>query len=339
MSRWPFRCLCLFLLLVSCGPKLAESPNKKLVIAFGSCNKHNLKNVFWDDVLQLNPDLFIWGGDNVYADTEDVETIRALYDAQREIPAYARLREQVAVTGTWDDHDYGMNDGGTEYPSKKESQQAFLDFMDVPTDSPRRKQEGVYTAKTLVKDDKSINIIILDTRYFRSPLTPSKRPNARYMPTNDPQATILGEAQWKWLKEELDTSEADFNLIVTSIQFLSNEHGFEKWANFPHEADKMMELIMRSGAKGVVFLSGDRHISEFSRVSVEGLSYPLIDFTSSGLTHSYTSFSGEPNQYRIGEVVSRTSFGLIELNLDTNEVVFKIMGENGKVYQRLKQKY
>ena len=155
----------------------------------------------------------------------------------------------------------------------------------------------------------------------------------------DSTATVLGSAQWQWLENELNESDADFNLIMSSIQVLSGEHGFESWGNFPLEVEKLENLIVRSGAKGVIILSGDRHISEFSKTAVSGLSYPLIDFTSSGLTHSYASFDGEPNQHRVGEVVSDKSYGIINLNIKKMEAEFKIMGDNGSVLQELKQSY
>ncbi len=339
MYRPIFFLLCATFLLISCGPKIVEPPQSKMVIAFGSCNRHDLKNVFWDDILVHNPEVFIWGGDNIYADTDDIGKIQKMYRAQNKIPAYAKLKRKVFVTGTWDDHDYGLNDGGLEFSAKKESQQVFLDFMDVPKNSPRRAQEGVYVSQTVSNDRGSIKIIILDTRYFRSRLTPSSDEHKRYEINRDPQSTILGAAQWGWLEEELQNSTADFNLLVTSIQLLSEEHGFEKWANFPHELQKMKELVAQSGARGVIFLSGDRHISEFSKTRLEGLTFPLMDFTSSGLTHSYSDFTSEPNKHRVGEVVSETSFGLVEFDFDTKEATFKIMGENGKVHQQLKQTY
>ncbi len=101
----------------------------------------------------------------------------------------------------------------------------------------------------------------------------------------------------------------------------------------------MENIIVESGAKGVIILSGDRHISEFSKADLPGLSYPLVDFTSSGLTHSYFSFSGEPNQYRVGNVVSDKSYGIINLNFKAKEADMKIMGDNGAVLQELKQTY
>ncbi|MEC8831100.1 MAG: alkaline phosphatase D family protein, partial [Bacteroidota bacterium] len=301
------------------------------VVAFGSCNMSQEPNPFWDDILQENPDVWIWGGDIVYADTDDVDRLRSIYAMQDTVAGYNKLRNEVPIIGTWDDHDFGVNDGGSDFAIKAESQQVFLDFMRVPQDSERRSQEGVYASHDYEVPEGKIKVIVLDTRYFRSDLIEDEDSNKRYKPTMDSTATVLGEVQWKWLENELNGSDADFNLIMSSIQVLSGEHGFETWGNFPLEVEKLEQTITQSGAKGVIILSGDRHISEFSRAEVHGLSYPLVDFTSSGLTHSYFSFSGEPNKHRVGEVVSDKSYGIINLNIKDKEAEFKIMGDNGEV--------
>lgn len=322
--------------------KAAESPAKSasdFVVAFGSCNMSQEPNPFWDDILEEHPNVWIWGGDIVYADTDDVERLRAIYAMQDTVAGYAELKKQVPVIGTWDDHDFGINDGGSDFSIKAESQQVFLDFMGVPEDSERRNQEGVYASHEYKVPTGKVKVIVLDTRYFRSELIKDEDSKKRYKTTTDSTATVLGETQWQWLENELNQSDADFNLIMSSIQVLSGEHGFESWGNFPLEVDKLENLIAQSGAKGVIILSGDRHISEFSRTEIDGLSYPLIDFTSSGLTHSYFSFSGEPNQYRIGEVVSEKSYGVITFDFEKKEADMKMKGDNGTVLQELKQTY
>jgi len=322
--------------------KPEESPEKStpdFVVAFGSCNMSQEPNPFWDDILAENPDVWIWGGDIVYADTDDVERLRTIYAMQDTVTGYAELKKEVPIIGTWDDHDFGINDGGSDFAIKEESQQVFLDFMGVPEDSERRKQEGIYASHQYEVPEGKVKVIVLDTRYFRSELSKDEDSKKRYKPTMDSTATVLGKAQWEWLENELNTSDADFNLIMSSIQVLSGEHGFETWGNFPLEVQKLENMIAQSKARGVIILSGDRHISEFSRTDVDDLSYPLVDFTSSGLTHSYSSFSGEPNQYRVGEVVSDKSYGIINLNIEEKRAEFKIMGDNGTVLQELKQSY
>ena len=275
----------------------------------------------------------------MYADTDDMKRLRAMYSEQLQIAGYADLRDQVEVIGTWDDHDYGLNDGGVEFGAKKESQVEFLNFMGVPKIDPRRSQEGIYASHIYESAQGKIKILVLDTRYFRTALTLDPDPKKRTQPNNYGVGTVLGEQQWQWLENELKNSDANFNVIVSSIQFLSNEHGFECWGNFPHEVDRLKNLIVDSKAQGVLILSGDRHISEFSRSEIDGLSFPLIDFTSSGLTHAYHDFSGEPNPFRIGEVVAKESFGVVQFNFKARNVRFKMLGDRGKVFGELDQRY
>ena len=335
--------LTLLSILFSCrSKKSVDSPYKPvsdLTIAFGSCNKHTSPNELWDDIIAAEPDLWIWGGDNIYADTPDVKIIAQMYEAQKKVPGYRRLRKAVPVIGTWDDHDYGLNDGGEEWVAKEESQQAFLDFLEVSPSSPRRKNQGIYTSHIISVPLGTVKIIVLDTRYFRSGLTADSSGEKRYVPNEYGKGTVLGETQWSWLDKELTSSTADFNIIVSSIQFLSDQHGYETWGNFPHEVDRLKKVIGKSGAKGVFILSGDRHISEFSRTELENLSYPLIDFTSSGLTHAYSSFTGEPNPYRLGEVVSTESFGLVRFNFRVKSVRFQIIGDKGAILGEIQQQY
>lgn len=320
-------------------PRASEGQDGTFRIAVGSCNDTDRENRLWDDILSLKPDLWIWGGDNVYADTGDRDSLRACYQAQKQIPGYRALEQSTPIIGTWDDHDYGLNDGGSEFGAKAMSQQEFLTFMGVPENSPRRRQEGVYASHTYSLPGGSVKVIVLDTRYFRSPLTPDPGGSKRFIPNPEGEGTVLGEAQWAWLESELRASGAQFNIVVSSIQVLSGAHGFETWGNFPHERRRLLQLIAGSGARGVFILSGDRHISEFSRTAGDPLAYPLVDFTSSGLTHAYRGFRGEPNPFRVGEVVSRESFGYLVLDPGTRRVVFRIVGDGGEILQELAQQY
>ncbi|WP_340073941.1 alkaline phosphatase D family protein [Leptobacterium sp. I13] len=307
-------------------------------ITFGSCNRTRLENELWDDIIAQNPNVWIWGGDNIYADA-DMDNMQKEYEKQLANKNYQKLMEKTKIMGTWDDHDYGLNDGGVEFEKKKESQQLFLDFMGVPRNDARREQEGVYYSETFKMKEGTVKIIVLDTRYFRTGLTRDTETDKRYKPNEHDNGTILGVQQWTWLEKELKTSEADFNIIVSSIQVLSDKHGYESWGNFPNEIEKLTKLVSSSEAKGVIVLSGDRHISDFSGTAVFGMDYPLIDFTSSGLTHSATVNTGEENPYRIGELVNQKSFGVLRIDFDTKSVLMEMRGDRDTIYQRFTQRY
>lgn len=329
------------LLILSCKSKAnrQQEISADFTLTFGSCNRTELPNLLWDDVLQTHPDVWIWGGDIVYADTDSIPLLERAYNAQAQVPGYAELVQSVPVMGTWDDHDYGLNDGGLEFAAKAESQQAFLDFLNVDGQDPRRRQEGVYYSKRFETPEGSINIIILDTRYHRTALTPDSTGVKRYVPSNLTESSMLGKAQWSWLESELRNSKADFNVIMSSIQVLSDQHGFETWGNMPLERNKLLQVIHDSGAKGVILLSGDRHISEFSAYSEPNWAYPIVDFTSSGLTHAYSGFTEESNPFRLGEVVPKISFGVIQFDFSQHRANFQIVGDTGEVLGDLMQVY
>jgi len=340
-----FIALMTFLVIFSCNNRNSSREQRindievDFTIAFGSCNNQRLPNVLWKEILKNDPDAWIWGGDNIYADTDDMKIMRSYYNDFKNNEDYKDFISKVEVIGTWDDHDYGINDGGTEFIKKDSAQQLFLDFFDVPLNDSRRNRRGVYYSQKFIVGDKSIKTIILDTRYFRTALTTDPSGNKRYIPNVNNEGTILGNAQWTWLENELNNSNADFNIIMSSIQVLSHEHGFETWGNMPHEVEKLKSLIVSSKAKRVLILSGDRHLSEISATDLIGLNYPLYDFTSSGLTHTYESYKFEPNEYRKSKVITTKNFGLLKFNLQSNTVTMELRGLGNTLLESMAQKY
>lgn len=301
----------LCLLLLSSSTLVAQSQTTT-TIAFGSCSDEDDTVQLWREVILQKPALWIWLGDNVYADTTDTEVIKAKYERQKNHPDYQKLLSTCPIIGTWDDHDYGVNDGGKEFAMKKQSKELMLDFLDVPTDAEVRKHEGVYSSYTLGEGDKKVKIILLDTRYFRDQLQKSTNYNKkRYTPTST--GDILGEEQWAWLENELQHSDAAIYIIGTSIQFIPIQHGYEKWMNLSSSRERMIDLLKKYSTKKTFFISGDRHIAELSRLKVKGLPYTLYDFTSSGLTHTWDA-GVEENKYRIGELINQKNFGLIRID-------------------------
>lgn len=296
-------------------PAGAEKPIER--IAFGSCLGQDLPQPIWDHVLAARPDLFVLLGDNVYADTHDMDALRAAYAKLAAQPGFQRLRQSTRILATWDDHDYCTNDSGADCPSRARSQQVFLDFFEAPKGSPRRRREGVYDAGLFGPAGKRVQLILLDTRYHRSPLQWSDKKDdaegGRYLPNADPQATLLGAAQWKWLEEQL-RAPAQVRIVASSIQVVSEEYGGEKWSNFPLERKRLFELIWNSRVTGLLFISGDVHFAELSMMDGE-VGFPVYDLTSSSLNWSeYHWRRLGPNRHRVGALNTGDHFGLIEID-------------------------
>jgi alkaline phosphatase D len=289
-------------------------------IAVGSCIRQNRPQPIWEAVSRFQPDVLLLLGDNVYADTEDMAEMRATYETLAANPGFATLRRTVPIIAIWDDHDYGVNDGGREYPRRRESQQVFCDFFGVPADSPLRSQEGIYRAITCGPPGRRVQFICLDTRYHRSPLKSLPRAErvrgqGPYRSDPDPAATFLGAEQWAWLAKAL-CDPAEIRIVLSSIQVAATEHGFEKWDNFPLERARLLATIRRSGATGVIIVSGDRHAAEISRIPAgeDALRYPLHDLTASSINQAIKRPDPqEPNRFRVGDRYHGTNFGTIDI--------------------------
>ena len=273
-------------------------------------------------------DVAVMLGDNIYADTTNHLVMRAKYDSRKGSEFWQGMRKRGPVLATWDDHDFGGNDSGADYPMKREAQRLFLEFMDEPRESVRWRREGVYDAKVFGPAGRRLQVVLLDTRYFRSTLStgihnavPS---GGRYVPTSDTNKTMLGEAQWKWLERTL-REPAEVRVMASSIQFLSEFSGAEAWANMPHEKRRMLELValaergeLGAGKSRVVFISGDRHWAELSRLERPGLP-PLYDLTSSALTQKHPRGTPTPNIYRVGPTYHDANMGLVEIDWEERD--------------------
>ncbi len=206
-----------------------------LTIAFGSCAHQDHPQPMLDVAIAQRPDAFVYLGDNVYADTGDPEKLRSIYQSLANRPEFKRLRAAVPIHAIWDDHDYGLNDGGRDYAHKEVTAEIFSEFWEIPSDSPRRARPGIYGSAWLGSGERRVQLLLLDTRSFRGPLTPAgddPRYKHRYRPDPSPGAELLGDAQWAWLAERL-REPAALRIIATSIQFSADYTGFEAWANMP----------------------------------------------------------------------------------------------------------
>lgn len=306
-----------------------ETRSEATVIAFGSCNRQDKPQPLWDDILATQPERWVWLGDNIYGDTDDMAVLKAKYKQQNANAGYQKLKSAVPMIGIWDDHDYGTNDGGRNYAHREASQQLFHDFIGTPPDAERRQRPGIYhTYDHTTRSGKKITFILLDTRYFKDDIT---RTSAGYQP--DSTAQLLGEEQWKWLSETFRKSTADLHIVATSVQLIPEEHKYEKWANFPTERQRFLDSLQHWKPAPVLLLSGDRHLAEISKLELPELPYPLYEITSSGLTHAGT-IAEEPNRHRISALIhSQLNFGVLKIYADEAplRVVGQVRGEGNEV--------
>ncbi len=316
-------------------------------IAFGSCAKESKEQPIWEAILARKPELFLFLGDNIYGDTRDMAVLREKYGQLAAKPGFQKLKATTPLVAIWDDHDFGENDAGGDYPMKAESRQLFLEFWGEPANSPRRDRDGVYAAYVFGPRGKRVQVIMPDLRYNRTPILPVDLAGAKYedwarqkadadqpVPgpyarNPDPSATMLGERQWQWLEQQLRVP-ADVRIFASSLQVLADPPGWEAWINYARDHQRLVELLRRTQASGVIFISGDTHYAELSHYDLN-VPYPLWDLTSSGLTEVWPVVP--PNANRVGQVLREPNFGWIEIDWSGRDprIVLQALDIDGKV--------
>lgn len=321
--------------LVPRGLDYGKAPD---VVAFGSCADQNKPEPIWATIGKHSPELFIFMGDNIYATAPDSKNPAEQYKKLSNIPEYRAFRESVPIMATWDDHDFGQADGGADNPDKELYKKEFLKHFPYVKDSVSWNQGGLQHVKYIggdyvdrvgrrkvKKKQPTLQVIMLDTRYYRSPMKPSATPEDP-LHRNDPwdpsdkTKTILGEEQWTWLEEQLK-KPADLRFIVSSIQVIPNAATFEKWGNFPRERQRFFDLLSRLKIKNAVILSGDRHRGTVAKIELKDVG-TLWEITSSSLNKTRPEDESDPTY--VGKSVLVDNFGLAHINWKKHRIKFEL---------------
>src|SRR5688572_8840023 len=238
-------------------------------IGFGSCAEAGKPQPVWDPIHAREPDLFVFLGDNIYADTRDMAVVKAKYAELAAKPGFQRLKASTPLCAIWDDHDFGEDDAGGDYPMKAQTREIFCDFWGEAANSPRRSRDGIYAAYLFGPPGRRVQVILPDLRWNRTAITkldlggvdykawaearhkagaPVPGPYAR-MP--EPSATMLGEPQWTWLEAQL-REPADLRILGSSLQVLADFAGWEGWVNYARDQQRLFDVIRRTRADRMI---------------------------------------------------------------------------------------
>jgi hypothetical protein len=300
--------------------KALDLKKKKARLALVSCLDDHFEEqqkVMWPALLEDKPDVILMIGDNVYADWSDGKRT-PVSDAAQLWRRYSETRSRldlfkadplVPVFATWDDHDYGKNDSDRTWALKDAATSTFFAFFDQQRPAPGfERGPGVASWWRAF----GVQIALLDDRSFRSP-------NGEDLPDQ----THFGVDQELWLKEGLAAASVPV-LLASGDQFFGGYHKFESFErNHNRNFKSQLARWRKVSANPIVFLSGDRHLTEINKVPKEHLGYPTFEITSSGI-HSKTfpdQYKSDPNptmlvgkageyNYTVFEIVSATAKSL-----------------------------
>jgi len=294
-------------------------------------------------------DLFLMIGDNVYGDRDgpayvnnqpELNELRASFSDLAAREDFKAVRAKFPMMVAWDDHDFGANDAGRDFPFRRLAERIHERFWGLENEDVGA-YPGTYYARSFGPEGQRTQVIVLDTRFFRSPLTPTdawnQKGKERYIPSADPEQDMLGNDQWTWLENRLQ-DPADLRLIVSSIQVLPTVHGYEAWSTMPIEQQRLYRLISETEAKGVVFVSGDRHTG-FLYSSDTALPYPVSEITASSLNVSFATTTEEMDAAQVGVGYPPENYGAIGIDWTAGTVSLAIHDNTGETVRELTAKF
>lgn len=324
--------------LLSIPYRSLDTSKKITSFGFGSCNDQTLDQPLWKNIVNRNFDLFLMMGDNIYTSKKDSKTFIDHYISLNQNSDYKKLRELTPFLATWDDYDFGQNDGGIDNPDKELAKTSFLNYWIYLKQILPKNQKAIYHSRILGSKKERVQFIMLDTRWDRSPLVknPEFNPETQvpsvppkiYLPSTDKATHLLGEDQWSWLEAELK-KPAELRIVVSSIQFIANDHYFEKWGNFPHERERLLRLLKANKIKNLIIVSGDRHLAAISKLE-RGTDGVLYDITSSALNRPSRNTEPEVDQMYISPSFLKINYGSAQIDWSRKKVIFSIFDVDDK---------
>ena len=274
----------------------------------------------FDTIAAIRPNFMLWLGDNTYLREVDWFSrtgILARNTHTRSLPDLQKLLRSTHHYAIWDDHDFGPNNSDRSFPGKEWTEEAFNLFWANPNTN-LTGQGGITTFFQYGDCD----FYLLDDRWFRSPNNAG--------PENK---QMLGKAQIDLMLEAMMGSPSPFKFVAVGNQVLFPKEGDENLAGFPEEKEYLLSELQKRKIRGVIFLSGDRHHTELTKLERNG-SYPLYDFTCSPLTSGTHNARDEGNTLQVpGTLVNDKNYGLIEISgpRKSRSLTMKVFDLNNKL--------
>lgn len=324
------------------GKSLPASDAVISTILIGSClDEETGPSAALASIAGEDADLFLMVGDNVYGDRDgrsyvnnqaDLEELRESFADLAARQDFQAVRATHPMMVSWDDHDFGANDAGQEFPFRSLAERVHEVFWGLD-DQDVGQWPGTYYARSFGPDGQRVQVIMLDTRFFRSGLTPTDEYGAkgkeRYLPApSGSMQDMLGAAQWTWLENQLQ-QPADIRFIASSVQVMPTVHGWEAWSALPDERQRLFDLIRKTEASGVVFLSGDRHTA-FIYEEADILPYSAHELTASSLNVAFATESAELDTRQVGAGFAPENYGAVEIDWEARTIALKIKDNTGQ---------
>ena len=248
---------------------------------------------------KMEPDALLWLGDNTYLREADYFTRTGYlkrYTHSRAVPALQSLMAGANNYAIWDDHDFGPNDASGSWINRDLALEVFKLFWPNPSFG-YRDMPSTFSAFNY----RDCDFIMMDNRFYRSEVD------------SKGEGQIFGNKQVDRMIDLLKQSRAPFKFVLSGGQLLNTAKVYENHSNYAAERAYIIKRIEEENIKNVVFLTGDRHHSEYSRLELSN-GNTIYDFTISPLTSSANTNVNEQNDLQVeGSLIQERNFAMAEI--------------------------
>jgi alkaline phosphatase D len=262
----------------------------QLKIGFASCQR-------WEQgyftalshLAEESPDLILHLGDYIYEyktpatyvrpftgpEITTLADYRARYALYRTDPDLQAAHAAAPFLVTWDDHEVDNDYAGSHAEDKAPVEgflarraaayRAYFEHMPLRrAQTPRGPAMPLYRR---VDYGRLAQFLVLDTRQYRTPQPCGATRAALCDGARDPRATILGDAQERWLHDRLDRSSAVWNVLAQQVMLAQVdvgagapvEYSMDKWAGYQADTSALAEFFVRRQPSNPIVLTGDIH--------------------------------------------------------------------------------
>jgi alkaline phosphatase D len=311
--------------------KALDLSKQNAKIAVASCMDDSFikrQKPMWQSLVGKNPDYIFLIGDNSYSDKHffqkgpaKPQTLWSRNIETRMNIELFKINPLVPILATWDDHDYGANNGGKDYKYKKESKEIFKHFFSQP-DVKGVSENGPGVSLNFKAFGQ--NFVFIDNRYFR--VTDAKKPF---------EQTHWGLQQEKWVLSKLDSAK-ELTWLIQGDQFFGAYHTFESYEGLSPYSFKSLLAKIDKKSSPVFFVSGDRHLTEIMKITKPDLSYDTFELTSSGI-HAFVfpdAWAKNKNPRQLVGASGVFNYSLLDILPKKSNNIFSLdvrsYGENNK---------
>jgi alkaline phosphatase D len=273
-------------------PRASETPDQ-LRFAFASC-QHFETGLYtaYEHMAKDDLDLVFHLGDYIYEGRgrdgqvrkhlgDEIQTLddyrirHALYKSDPHLRAMHALCPWMV---TWDDHEFDNNcaagiseelevDPAAFLERRANAYQAYYEMMPLRSRSvPRGPDMRLYRK---VDFGRLASFQVLDTRQYRSDQPNDDRRSPLNDAALDPKQSMLGRQQLGWLKANLLTSDATWNVLAQQVMMAmvgfrlddsaERVYSMDQWPGYTAERMKLMEFLRDRKVPNPVVLTGDIH--------------------------------------------------------------------------------